>query len=46
MGNTIIYFSIGCILYIILVSWLSYRCRGIEYRNSGSDEDNCYTETV
>ena len=41
---TIIIFAGACILYVSLVSYCAYKCRGQQYRNIQAD--NYYTETV
>ena len=46
MEYTIIYFFIGCALYVSAVSYFAYKCRGSQYRNPCVEEDNYYTETV
>ena len=44
--ETIIIFAGACILYVSLVSYCAYKCRGSNYRDPFKDEDNYYTQTV
>ena len=46
MEEYIIIFFSGCALYVSVVSYFAYKCRGSQYRNPCVEEDNCYTETV
>ena len=41
----IIIFAGACILYVSLVSYCAYKCRGPQYRRN-IQTDNYYTETV